>query len=182
MGNYKPPMKPPVKKKVAKPRAKKKPVKKTARQLETERRHKNCLKVIGLVNSGLAVRNAVGDVGISSLTFYKWIEESEENKKLYAHATDERARAIFEDMLDIADDVTNDTKTITGKSGQEMDIEDKEWTSRSKLRIETRKWMLGKMKPKKYGDKIDVTTDGEKIKPVDLSSIVGGFMGAKKED
>ena len=44
-----------------------------------------------------------------------------------------------------------------------VDVENKEFINRSKVRIDARKWMLGKMQPKKYGDKLDVTTDGEKI-------------------
>jgi hypothetical protein len=35
-----------------------------------------------------------------------------------------------------------------------------------KLKIETRLKLLSKWNPKKYGDKMDVTTDGEKINNV----------------
>ena len=38
-----------------------------------------------------------------------------------------------------------------------------EYVQRSRIRIDTRKWIASKLKPKKYGDKVDVTTDGEKI-------------------
>jgi hypothetical protein len=35
--------------------------------------------------------------------------------------------------------------------------------ARSKLQIDARKWKASKLAPKKYGDKMDLTTDGEKI-------------------
>jgi hypothetical protein len=72
-------------------------------------------------------------------------------------------------MTEIADDGSNDYMTIT-KGNKSYNVEDREVTSRSKLRVDTRKWMLSKMNPKKYGDKIDVTTkDG----PIPGSLITG---------
>lgn len=35
---------------------------------------------------------------------------------------------------------------------------------RSKLRVDARKWVAAKLKPKKYGDKIDVTSGNEPVK------------------
>lgn len=77
----------------------------------------------------------------------------------YIRARDIRADRIFEEILDIADDSTKDT--IITDDGKE--VFNNEFAARSRIRIDARKWMLGKMKPKKYGDKIDVTSGGEKI-------------------
>ena len=33
-----------------------------------------------------------------------------------------------------------------------------------KLKADNLKWSMSKMKPKKYGDKVDVTSDGKAIK------------------
>lgn len=98
----------------------------------------------------------------SSRTFYSWLDADKEKVKRYARATEIRAEAIFEDMLEIADDGTNDFMTIT-KGDLEYNVEDKEVTNRSRLRLDTRKWMLSKMQPKKYGDKLDVTSDGDAL-------------------
>lgn len=43
---------------------------------------------------------------------------------------------------------------------------------RSRLRVDTRKFLMAKMKPKKYGDKVDLTSGGEKIQPL-LVKFVG---------
>ena len=61
-----------------------------------------------------------------------------------------RADAMFEDMIDIADDGRNDY--IVNGDGEERF--NTEHVQRSRLRLDTRKWMLSKMLPKKYGDKI----------------------------
>jgi hypothetical protein len=63
-------------------------------------------------------------------------------------------------MIDIADDGSNDFMTIT-KGDISYEVENKEWTSRSKLRVETRKWAASKLKPKKYGEKLDLGFRGK---------------------
>ena len=94
----------------------------------------------------------------NSESFYRWINEDEEKSKQYARACEERAEGIFEDILTIADESSSDRKTLGDK-----EVVDGEVVQRSRLRIDARKWMLSKMQPKKYGDKIDVTTNGKDI-------------------
>ena len=94
----------------------------------------------------------------SSRTFYKWLEEDESKVKQYARATEIRAENIFEDIFEIADDGTNDFMTIT-KGDVTYNVEDKEVTNRSRLRVDARKWALAKMMPKKYGDRIQQDID-----------------------
>lgn len=64
----------------------------------------------------------------SSRTFYSWLDEDKEKVKRYARATEIRAESIFEDMLEIADDGTNDFMTIT-KGEISYNVEDKEVTN-----------------------------------------------------
>lgn len=97
-------------------------------------------------------------------TIIQWLLEDKypEFSKQYARAREEQAEFMIEETLEIADDGSNDTITIK-KGDTEIDIENKEWTNRSRLRVDTRKWIASKLKPKKYGDKLDITTDGDKI-------------------
>ena len=93
----------------------------------------------------------------------RWIREDRQGfRQQYARAKQEQADMLVEEMIEIADDGTNDYMTIT-KGQETYNVEDKEVTNRSKLRVETRKWIASKLKPKKYGDKLDLTTDGEKL-------------------
>lgn len=89
-------------------------------------------------------------------TFFEWLHESEEKSNQYARACELRAEQIFEDILEIADETSGDKKyTATGE------VIDSEYVARSKIKIDTRKWMLGKMNPKKYGEKIQQEHSGE---------------------
>lgn len=101
----------------------------------------------------------------AAATLFRWFREHPEFREQYARATEERTEAMSEDILDIADDGSNDLMTIQ-KGNQSYEIENKEVTNRSKLRVDTRKWLMSKMKPKKYGDKVDVTSEGKSIQPV----------------
>lgn len=57
-----------------------------------------------------------------------------------------------EDIVHIADETKHDTvMTDTGEHA------DNEWINRSKLRVDTRKWLLSKLMPKKYGEKVEQT-------------------------
>lgn len=73
-------------------------------------------------------------------TVIRWLaadgEEPEAFRAQYAHARAMGDDAMAEDIQDIADD-------------GELKPEDR------KVRIDARKWLLGKRQPKKYGDKIE---------------------------
>lgn len=70
----------------------------------------------------------------------------------YARARELGLEELADETLEIADDSSLDTRK--GADGQ--DLPDHEWMSRSKLRVDTRKWLLSKLMPKVYGDRLDV--------------------------
>ena len=74
-------------------------------------------------------------------TIYRWITEKPEFKDKYERALKEREDYHFDEMLDIADLVEEDNIKI----------------QKAKLMIDTRKWVLSRMNPKKYGDKAGET-------------------------
>jgi hypothetical protein len=79
-------------------------------------------------------------------TVMRWLreEDNESLRQQYARAREDQADALFEDCLDIAD--TFDSKEMV----------EPQHINRAKLRIDTRKWMAGKLRPKKYGDKLEL--------------------------
>ena len=95
--------------------------------------------------------------------FYEWIRTNEDFAKRYARAKEDQADMLIEEMLEIADDTHNDTMLIPDGGGGMKEVENKEWVNRSRLKVDVRKFIASKLKPKKYGDKIDITSDGEKV-------------------
>jgi len=88
----------------------------------------------------------------SSQTFYKWIDDNEAKSKRYARACEERSDVIFEEILEIADN--QDEDVVTTEEGKA--ITNHNVINRSRLQVDARKWILSKMNPKKYGDKLEV--------------------------
>ena len=87
-------------------------------------------------------------------TIFSWLRTNESFLDQYTRAKQESADALTDEMLDIADDSTNDYMMKQGEDGSEYEALNAEHIQRSRLRIETRKWLSSKLKPKKYGDKI----------------------------
>ena len=107
-------------------------------------------EVFNRVSNGEAIRTVLKDKNMpDSVTFYKWLDKDKDKIKQYTRATDERADSIFEDMIDIADDQEGDV--YIDKDGNEQTNHN--INQRARLRVDTRKWYLSKLMPKKYGDK-----------------------------
>lgn len=93
-------------------------------------------------------------------TVFRWLSKHTEFSDQYARARDEQAETLFDEILDIADDGRNDW--MEKNFGEETRwVENGEVLRRSQLRIDARKWMAGKLKPKKYSDKLQLAGDPE---------------------
>lgn len=106
----------------------------------------------------------------SVVTILTWLREKPSFLTQYEKAKEEQADALAEEMLDIADDGTNDWMVKTGKGGESVGWQlNGEHVQRSRLRLDARKWIASKLKPKKYGDRIltDVQNLGRDGLPVD---------------
>jgi hypothetical protein len=95
-------------------------------------------------------------------TVYRWLRDPtrEAFRQQYAQAREAQADALFDEMLDIADDASNDWMERSGedKRGPGWDLNG-EHVQRTRLRLDTRKWMASKLLPKKYGDKLALGGD-----------------------
>lgn len=94
-------------------------------------------------------------------TVLRWIARHDEFRDQYVRAKAEGAEAIAEEMFDIADDAANDWMERLDAEGQGIGWQlNGDHVRRSQLRIDTRKWYLSKIMPKKYGDKLEVNNTG----------------------
>lgn len=99
-------------------------------------------------------------------TVFRWLGEKPEFKEQYAKAMEQRAEYLFEEIIAIADDGQNDTYSVDGQEKTNTDV-----IARSRLRVDTRKWMLSKMLPKRFGDKVTQEHTGAEGGPVLFSRI-----------
>lgn len=113
---------------------------------------------------------------LSSATFYDILEKDAEKANKYARACAQRADLIFEETLEIADDTSEDIVVIDDKP-----IENPKMVQRDKLRVETRKWFLSKLHPKKYGDKTEVDLNVNERDSVTKEEFLEKIRKAKSE-
>lgn len=118
------------------------------------------LEEIVTSNVGLYKILKSNDTYPSLPTFYKWLASSEDFAKQYARAKEMQAEFLAEEMLEIADDSSED---LLGVDEHGNRMENREFINRSRLRVDTRKWIASKLLPRKYGDKLDMTSGGESI-------------------
>lgn len=103
----------------------------------------------------------------SQTTVFRWLADDRYTafRESYARAREAQADAIFDEILDIADDGSNDWMERKRQDGSIDEVVDHEHIQRSKLRVDARKWMAGKLAPKKYGDRLDLTSSDGSLTP-----------------
>lgn len=113
-------------------------------------------------------------------TLFRWLREKEDFKEQYSIATLERAEAMGEDIIDIADNANNDWMEAHGDS--EGYRQNGEALQRSKLRVDVRKWHMSKVKPKKYGDRhhIDIADKTDKPDEEALNARIAELIDKQK--
>ena len=91
-------------------------------------------------------------------TVFLWLREHKDFSEQYEKAKQESADAMAEELLYIADTpVMGEIKTI--KANGDVEIKQDEMLGHRRLQVDSRKWLMSKMKPKKYGDHLDLTSD-----------------------
>lgn len=74
---------------------------------------------------------------------------------MYAGAREERADVLADEIVAIADEL--EVKCVTGEDGETMEVKvDPTAVARNKLRVDARKWVAAKLKPRVYGDKVAI--------------------------
>ena len=81
-------------------------------------------------------------------TVIDWVHENRHNiADRYARARDRQLEAWAEEVLDKADAASTENGAV----------------QRDRLAVDARKWLLSKLKPERYGDKLDLTSAGKPL-------------------
>ena len=79
-------------------------------------------------------------------------------REAYERALQHRADRLAEEILELADE-----DPPKGLEGASLNA----WVQNKRLRVDTRKWIASKLKPKTYGDRIDVSVVDQRISVID---------------
>jgi hypothetical protein len=123
------------------------------------------IEVAGFICERLGNGESLRTIGLddempSQATIYRWIAKHDEFREMYALAREVQADTLADEILDIADNSVNDWMEKFGDDGENIGWrENGEAINRSKLRIDSRKWLAAKLLPKKYSDRQLVGSD-----------------------
>ena len=106
--------------------------------------------VLDGMRSGLSAFKACQAAGVPQSTFSRWVDDDAILAENYTRAREDLIELMANEVLELSD------KDV----GLQPDGK-KDWAAvqKHKLQVDTRKWLLSKLAPKKYGDKIEVSGD-----------------------
>lgn len=98
--------------------------------------------ILERISEGESLRSICSDKGMPAKSaVMRWLTEDPEFQDQYARAREAQADTLFDEILGIVD----------GAKPEDV--------AAARLRMDARKWMAGKLRPKKYGDKLAIGGD-----------------------
>ena len=120
----------------------------------TQERDKDaiCQIVLQGMRDGLSCFKACQKAGVPNSTFMRWLDADAKLAERYAHAREDLIERIASEILELSDEEVPETGD--GK---------RDWQAiqQRKLQVDSRKWLLSKLAPKRYGEKLELSGDPE---------------------
>jgi hypothetical protein len=104
--------------------------------------------VLDGMTSGSPCYRACQSAGVPPATFARWVDDDPVLAEKYARARDILVEKMACDLLEIADAPVGIVENGGTDSGA---------VQKQRLQVDARKWLLSKIAPRKYGDKIEVS-------------------------
>lgn len=139
------------------------------------------LQICSGIASGMSLREVCSaETMPDKSTVLRWMLEKDSKFDLfrdqYAQARVIQRELWADETVDISDDGLNDWMLRHDSDGNESGYQlNGEHVQRSRLRVDTRKWFLARLDPKKYGDKQAVEHSGT----LTLESLVSQSLAPK---
>lgn len=127
-----------------------------------------CLAICERLSLGESLRSICRDEAMpDARTVFRWLGIHEEFRQQYARAREALTEFWAEQIIDISDESQDDT-IVDDKGNERVNAE---FVARSKLRVDTRKWLMARMAPKKYGDRVVNELTGPEGGPIQVDAL-----------
>ena len=110
-----------------------------------------------IADTGKSLRSVCKENDVKPSTFLRWISEDNSLAEQYARAMQVRADTHFSEIVEISDTQQIGTTETTKEWGTETKTAD--MVEHRRLRIDARKWVIARMNPRKYGNKLELAGD-----------------------
>lgn len=134
-------------------------------------------KICSRIAEGRSLRSICRDdedIPVESAV-YAWLAKHDEFKEKYARAREAQMDVMAEEILEIADDGSNDWME-RNQGDNTAWVQNGEAMQRSRLRVDSRKWLMSKLAPKKYGDKLTAEVGGHGGGPIETREVEGSKL------
>jgi Bacteriophage Sf6, terminase small subunit-like len=139
-------------------------------------------RICELIVEGFTLRQIEPEIGVSKRTILRWLAKEPDFRRIYGQAYELWAEATSHEIIDIANDGSNDWVDRETTSGRLKRVVDHEAVHRSKLRVDTLKWLMAHRAPKRWGDAMKHTgPSGDDPVQVEHGSFVEHQRRAKEE-
>lgn len=119
-------------------------------------------RICDLIIEGKTLRQIAATEGMPSIpSIYRWMEAHPEFREQYARAKDIQTEILVDEIRTIAFDGSMDVEEREDRNGNTYEVTRQDVVQRSKLMVDAIKWQASKLKPKKYGDKLDLNHSGK---------------------
>lgn len=126
------------------------------------------IRICTLIAQGRSLNSLAKMEGMPDIsTVYRWIAEHQAFREMYTKAREDQADTLADEILNISDE--SPMQVITNEQGT-IERLDPSGINRNRLRVDARKWVAAKLKPRKYGDRTTISGDDEN--PVKVETVV----------
>lgn len=132
-----------------------------------EKKAEQIKQILDLMNSGLSLHKACQSINLSMGRFNDWVSQDTELAADYARARENLIEKMAAETMEISDE-----ELPTDAFGKV----DSAAVQKQRLRVDTRKWLLSKLAPKKYGEKLHTELTGADGGDLKLSATVETYI------
>lgn len=123
-------------------------------------------EILGKISEGRSLREICRQDGFPSVAaIFEWLHTTPEFAEQYARARSEQADALADEILAISDEKPAPIQTEDGP------VFDPGFHQQQRLRVDARKWVASKLKPKKYGEKLAAELTGTDGGPIQHQAV-----------
>lgn len=138
---------------------------------QAERDEKAQAIVAEIADTGKSLRSVCESNEVKPSTFLLWVSNDSALAEQYARAMQVRADTHFSEIVEISDKQEIGTVETEKEWGKEIKTAD--MVEHRRLRIDARKWVIARMNPRKYGDKLELAGNTESPLTVVVKSYAG---------
>lgn len=116
-------------------------------------------EIVDKVSSGKSLSLVISELKHPTWSnFQAMLAQDDRLRVAYDKAVQDRADRLADEILELADQVMPE-----GLEGSMASA----WVQQKRMQVDARKWIASKLKPRTYGDRIDMTVRDERISVID---------------